>query len=147
MNLTKIKNECYNAMVEAIKSEIGSSGIDNATYACATVDTNDGYIELVIDHHNDTSVVIVHDNGNEHDCPLLCKAIEENLPDWDAIEEEWQEEIQKKTSMRLTASETKPTISTGSTDRRFSFYIQSFCFKFSRWLLRRETNGSHHMEG
>lgn len=23
---------------------------------------------------------------------LLCKAIEEALPDWDAIEEEWQEE-------------------------------------------------------
>ena len=42
MNLTKIKNECYEAMVEAIKSEIGSSGIDYATYACATVDTNDG---------------------------------------------------------------------------------------------------------
>lgn len=54
--------------------------------------TNDGFIELVIDHHSDTSVVIVHDNGNEHDCPLLCKAIEEALPDWDAIEEEWQEE-------------------------------------------------------
>ena len=92
MNLTKIKNECHEAMVEAIKSEIGSEGIDWAYNACATVDTNDGYIELVIDHHNDTSVVIVHDNGNEHDCPLLCKAIEENLPDWDAIEEEWQEE-------------------------------------------------------
>jgi hypothetical protein len=92
MNLTKIKNECYEAMVEAIKSEIGSSGIDYATYACATVDTNDGYIELEIDHHNDISVVIVHDNGNEHDCPLLCKAIEEALPDWDVIEEEWQEE-------------------------------------------------------
>ena len=92
MNLTKIKNECYEAMVEAIKSEIGSSGIDYATYAYATVDTNDGFIELGIDHHSDTSVVIVHDNGNEHDCPLLCKAIEEALPDWDAIEEEWQEE-------------------------------------------------------
>lgn len=92
MNLTKIKNECYEAMVEAIKSEIGSSGIDYATYAYATVDTNDGFIELKIDHHSDTSVVIVHDNGNEHDCPLLCKVIEEALPDWDAIEEEWQEE-------------------------------------------------------
>ena len=92
MNLTKIKNECYEAMVEAIKSELNSEGIDWAYNACATVDTNDGFIELVIDHHSDTSVVIVHDNGNEHDCPLLCKAIEEALPDWDAIEEEWQEE-------------------------------------------------------
>lgn len=48
MNLTKIKNECYDAMVEAIKSEIGSEGIDWAYNACATVDTNDGFIELVI---------------------------------------------------------------------------------------------------
>lgn len=92
MNLTKIKNECHEAMVEAIKSEIGSEGIDWAYNACATVDTNDGFIELVIDHHNDTSVVIVHDNGNEHDCPLLCKAIEQELPDWYAIEDEWQAE-------------------------------------------------------
>jgi hypothetical protein len=61
-------------MVEAIKSELNSEGIDCASYAF------------------DTSVVIVHDNDNEHDCPLLCKAIEEALPDWDAIEEEWQEE-------------------------------------------------------
>ena len=73
MNLTKIKNECYEAMVEAIKSEFNGEGIDWAYNACATVDTNDGFIELVIDHHNDTSV-------------------EEALPDWDAIEEEWQEE-------------------------------------------------------
>lgn len=28
MNLTKIKNECYDAMVEAIKSELNSEGID-----------------------------------------------------------------------------------------------------------------------
>lgn len=91
MNLTKIKNECYDAMVEAIKSELNIEGIDCARCAYATVDTNDGYIELSI-IVTDTSVVIVHDNGNEHDCPLLCKAIEESLPDWDAIEEEWQEE-------------------------------------------------------
>ena len=57
MNLTKIKNECYDAMVEAIKSELNGEGIDWAYNACATVDTNDGFIELVIDHHNDTSVV------------------------------------------------------------------------------------------
>lgn len=81
MNLTKIKNECYDAMVEAIKSELNSEGIDCASYAFATVDTNDGYIELSISRY-DTSVVIVHDNDNEHDCPLLCKAIEEALPDW-----------------------------------------------------------------
>lgn len=91
MNLTKIKNECYDAMVEAIKSELNSEGIDCASYAFATVDTNDGYIELSISRY-DTSVVIVHDNDNEHDCPLLCKAIEEALPDWDVIEEEWQKE-------------------------------------------------------
>lgn len=91
MNLTKIKNECYDAMVEAIKSELNSEGIDCARCAYATVDINDGYIELSINRY-DTSVVIVHDNGNEHDCLLLCKAIEEALPDWDAIEEEWQEE-------------------------------------------------------
>ena len=91
MNLTKIKNECYDAMVEAIKSELDSEGIDCASYAFATVDTNDGYIELSISRY-DTSVVIVHDNDNEHDCPLLCTAIEKALPDWYAIEDEWQAE-------------------------------------------------------
>ena len=92
MNLTKIKNECHYAMVEAIKSELSGEGIDWAYSALTTVDTNDGHIELVVDCHNDTSVVIVHDNGNEHDCPLLCKAIEQELPDWDATVDEWQEE-------------------------------------------------------
>lgn len=92
MKLTKIKNECYEAMVEAIKSEIDSSGIEHATCACATVDTNDGYIDLSINHHNDTSVVITHDNESEHDCPLLCKAIESALPDWEAIAEQWEED-------------------------------------------------------
>lgn len=91
MNLTSIKNECYEAMVEAIKSELDSEGVDHATNACTTVNTYDGYIDLSMTHH-DCSVVIVHDNESEHECPLLCEAIENALPDWDAIEEEWQKE-------------------------------------------------------
>jgi hypothetical protein len=79
-------------MVEAIKSEIDSSGIGYATYAYATVDTNDGYIDIELNNLNDASVVIVHDNESEHDCPLLCKAIESALPDWDTIEEQWEED-------------------------------------------------------
>ena len=115
-HLQKLINECYEAMVEAINDECNANGSEDARSAACTVNTNDGYIDLWMDHRGKTEVIIVHDNDNEGECPLLCKAIEDGMPDWSETVEHWEED----NPYEATASAMKQTTFTGDTDRFFS---------------------------
>lgn len=91
-HIQKLINECYEAMVRAINDECDTNGAEDARDAACTVNTNDGYIDLCMDHCGNTSVVIVHDNASEGECLLLCKAIADGLPDWSETVEQWEED-------------------------------------------------------
>ena len=104
-------------MVDAINEECNANGSEDARSAACTVNTNDGYIDLWMDHCGNTEVIIVHDNNNEGECPLICKAIEDGLPDWSETVEQWKKITHTKTNGQATASAMKQTTFTGDTDR------------------------------
>ena len=91
-HIQKLINDCYDAMVDAIYAECNDNGSEDARSASCTVDTNDGYISLWMDNCGNTDVTISHDNDSEDECPLLCKAIEDGLPDWRDTVEQWEED-------------------------------------------------------
>lgn len=92
INLQALINECAEAMVEAINEECDDKGARDAQYASTAVNTNDGWIELDMDRWGNKHAIIAHDNGSDHECPLLCKAIEDALPDWHETVEDWERE-------------------------------------------------------
>ena len=89
-HIQELINECYEAMVHAINEELDGNGSEEARIASCAVNTNDGYIDLLMDHRGNTEVIIYHDNGSDNECPLLCKAIEQGLPDWSETVEQWE---------------------------------------------------------
>ena len=91
-HIQKLINECYEAMVDAINEECNDNGSEDARSASCTVNTNDGYIDLLMDRSGNIEVIITHDNDNEGECPLLCKAIEDGLPDWSETVQQWEED-------------------------------------------------------
>lgn len=81
-------------MVDAINEECNVNGSENAHFSSCTVNTNDGYIDLWMDDCGNIEVIITHDNESEGECPILCKAIEDGLPDWSETVEQWEEDNQ-----------------------------------------------------
>lgn len=91
-HIQKLINECYDAMVEAINDECEEEGSEYAKDASTNVETKDGCIELYMDKYGNYEVFIYHNNDSESECPLLCKAIEDGLPDWRETVEQWEED-------------------------------------------------------
>ena len=89
-HIQKLINECYEAMVDAINEECNVNGSEEARSAACTVNTDCGYIDLRMDRLGNTEVIIVHDNGSESECPLICKAIEDGLPGWSDTVGQWE---------------------------------------------------------
>ena len=92
MKLDKLVSECYDALTEDVKKAI-RCGME---YACAIVNTNDGYIDLYSNRNGDTEALIYHDDDErDHDDINLETYISKELKkevDWYAIEEEVREE-------------------------------------------------------
>lgn len=76
---SEIRAEILEAMVDAI--------MDDQTNACATINTDAGYLDVWTNDDDDKCCVVCHDN-NEHECPNLEEWAESIIPDWnDAIDE------------------------------------------------------------
>lgn len=60
-------------------------------YAATTIDAVDGWVEIVSDCRGGAAVTVHHDKEeNQRECPLLCEAIEEALPEWEDVKEEFE---------------------------------------------------------
>ena len=92
MKLKKLIDECYDALTEDIKEAVRCD-IERAN---ATVNTDDGYIDLYCDRKGDIGALVFHDDEErEHNSDNLEKHLIDNLKgmvDWDSIEEEVMED-------------------------------------------------------
>ncbi|MBQ0073654.1 MAG: hypothetical protein KBT34_05630 [Prevotella sp.] len=102
MTLANFKEECLDALCEAVKQML----CDDDSFTCATVSTNNGYLD--IGYHADAKdhieVIVYHDNEdanhpdyNEHEriCPRLAECIKQYLTEnlsISELEEELEEE-------------------------------------------------------
>jgi hypothetical protein len=81
-----IIKECADTLWAEIMDAIESG----YSYATATIDTADGWIEVTTDSHDDATVMVCHDDSdNERECPVLCDAIEQALPEWADVQAEY----------------------------------------------------------
>ncbi|MBO4787068.1 MAG: hypothetical protein J5510_08375 [Prevotella sp.] len=92
MKLEILTGKCYDAITESIKEAV-RSGIGNAL---ASVNTNDGYIELYSKRNGSVDAYVYHDDKNRyHDDKnfeaFLSKKLDKEV-DWYSIEEEIREE-------------------------------------------------------
>lgn len=92
MSIKQLLDQCSEAIEEAIYSECDDCGPDEARSAAATVGTDDGYIDIFIDSIGNVSAEILHDDGREHPCIRLARAIEDALPTWKEVVNQWQED-------------------------------------------------------
>lgn len=101
MELTNLKEE----IAEKLKEEIREALIDDKDYACATIDTNDGWIDIEVyrylkkengEWHAVVSVWSDDTSEGAKEYPLFEKYLEAYIESecdmWDDIEEELQEE-------------------------------------------------------
>lgn len=89
MKLEELVRECSEAICEDIEQSI----LSGLSHAVATVDTNDGYIDIHSDRRYGLEVYVYHDDDTRvHDCQLLETYLEENIvADWYGIEEAIEE--------------------------------------------------------
>ena len=92
MELKDLVSKCYDALVEDNRDSI-AAGDDSAV---ATVNTDDGYIDMCCDTESDISVLVYHDcNEREHSNTnietFLTMRLAERV-DWWGIEEDMKEE-------------------------------------------------------
>ena len=62
------------------------------TVAVATVDANDGWIDLMADTDGNVCASVCHSGDSECECPTLCAAIEQALPVWGEVQAEYDDE-------------------------------------------------------
>ena len=80
-------------MYEAIKDAI----YDGSTYACATVDTNDGYIDLYVNNKGEVDAQCGHDaktlkRRESRNVELFCESVLKDLDSWQEIEDDCKAE-------------------------------------------------------
>lgn len=88
MRLQELINECRWELIEDIKESI-YGGIE---YACVSISTMDGYIDIHSRRNDDIEVLVYHDD-NDHYSPRLEEYLAQQVDvDWTQIECEIEEE-------------------------------------------------------
>lgn len=82
MELIELSGEIRDAMTKAI-AEARTQGED---YACVTVNTNDGYIDLSTDDENCMDAVVWHDSGMQNANDNLEQWCIRQIPCWYDVE-------------------------------------------------------------
>ena len=85
----QIIDECVEAIESAIDSALECDC--QSRDAVATVDTNDGYIDLYCNTDGNTADVI-HDDDREHNSSTLEKQIADAMPDFGEYAEQWMDD-------------------------------------------------------
>lgn len=60
----------------------------------AEVRFNDGsFIDIELHNNNDIDVFIYHADGSDRPCPNIVQHIEDNIPDWEELAEEYEDAL------------------------------------------------------
>lgn len=92
MNLKNLTIEVRDAMYEAMKGAI----YNGESYACATVNTDNGYIDLYLSKNGDVDAVVSHDEPtrrkDSHNIELFIENVLRGMDSWQMVEKEVEAE-------------------------------------------------------
>lgn len=86
--MKKKLHEFLEECAEVHRADVLESIYTKDRYACSSIDTKDGWIDIVSYCDGGAYVTVNHDDKkNLRECPLLCEAIEKALPSWAEVKE------------------------------------------------------------
>lgn len=92
--MSNTKKSWFDELTEAMKTSFAHAHEETECprSAVASVKFNDGsFIDVELFPNNSVDVYIYHADGSDMECPNIVAYIKDNLPDWDVLAEEWDE--------------------------------------------------------
>ena len=92
--MSNTKKSWFDELTEAMKTSFAHAHeeMECPRSAVASVKFNDGsFIDVELFPNNSVDVYTYHADGRDRECPNIVAYIEDNLPDWDVLAEEWDE--------------------------------------------------------